>query len=913
MFRRNWLIGIVFVALGMALFVFTEPERAHAAPSAPLAGSFTVNSGSDNTTKDGSLTLREAILIANGGTGGDGVGTGLGRTLSDGEKAQINASPSTCAFGGSTGSWTITGGCGDGIADTIYFNVYPGVTLLSYLPVINDTAPTTIIGNLGTKPYPVINASLIGSHRGLRISSNNNQIYNLTIQGAPLDDFYIDGNYNLLHEVRAWSAGSNGINLIGDHNTVESSQIGFDPYSSDGCAVQLNGNSFFGIYLTSGSQYNTIQNTDIGCNSFGGIDVQYSATPTYHTLGPNNRIGYGPQGARPNYSDGIIVEGNSASVVTSTIVYNTGDGIYVTGNNNSVYGNTVQGNSQSGMKVSGSTNSIYGNVVDSNTGDGVQISMSGSGNMLGCITNCLFGGGIVGNIVTNNAGNGIVISSTTSANYVMGNRVGNNGGGGSAPNLKSGILIYNSSGNFIGDGLSPLFKNLISFNSWDGIRLDNNASSNSIANNSIYMNGTHGVRLMGGAHDNTIGGATSAYSNTLFSNTLDGVYISSDSNTVSNNSITFNSVDGIYINSGDSNVVDSNLIAVNTNGIHLTGSSAANVIGTYTGGVQHFNYIYSNTADGITIDSTANNNLIRNNYIGIDAAASPSGNSGNGISVYGSAHDNAIGDGQGYSYIKYNGFNGIVLSGASVTNNQITHNWAQQNQQNGLLIASAHHNVVNSLDGCCSISNANRFNDNLLNGVLLSSGAHDNSINFNWIYDNHHNGVEFTDSGTINNVISRTLIFNNLMDGVNERNSASKNSWTVFSSYGNHGLGIDKAATSDTSNAINGPFPIVTSVVASGGTVTVNGTASPSWMGTSSTTVEMYIVDINPLGFAEGKTYRGNAQAGFGDGAWSISFSGTSVGCYIAFQTIHDFASDAYTSSEFGPSSCRLYLPLIKR
>ena len=92
-----------------------------AGPGAALAnGTFTVNSSGDGNTSDAFLTLREAIALANGGTGGT---DGLGRTLTNGEKAQISGG---CTFGGGDNDWTITGGCGAGVFDTILFD--PAIT-----------------------------------------------------------------------------------------------------------------------------------------------------------------------------------------------------------------------------------------------------------------------------------------------------------------------------------------------------------------------------------------------------------------------------------------------------------------------------------------------------------------------------------------------------------------------------------------------------------------------------------------------------------------------------------------------------------------------------------------------------------------------------------------------------------------
>jgi hypothetical protein len=587
-----------------------------------------------------------------------------------------------------------------------------------------------------------------------------------------------------------------------------------------------------------------------------------SATPGYHAIGPNNRVGFDSYGAMPNPLVGVFVGSNYISMTATTVQYNGNIGVHVTGNNNS----------------------IYGNIVDSNTGDGIEIQGPGSNNMLGCITNCLFGGPITGNIVTNNGGNGVVITGTTATgNYVMGNRIGVDGSGGSAANGANGILIYDASNNTVSDGLSDLYVNRIGSNMLDGVRLDGNAFGNSIANNLIYQNRNNGVTITGGAHDNAIGGNSTAYANNIYQNTWDGVRIYGNTDTVNANLIYSNSYNGVY----------------------LLGSANGNVVGA---GSTVPNSIYSNSLDGVCLAGTAHSNTIRSNYIGTDSALNPRGNLGNGVSVYGSAHDNVLGDASGYNNIYYNQLNGIVLSGASVMNNALNLNVVGYNSQNGLLITNGAHNNLIDQPG----NYMNSFNNSALNGILLSLGAHDNTISFNRMYANTHNGIELTDSGTINNVITRTEIYLNHMDGINERNSATQNSWSHLSTYGNQGLGIDKFATSDSSNTINGPFPQITSVAKSGGNVVVSGTASPSYFGGNTVWVELYKMDINPLGFAEGKTYLGNGQTQLGTGYWTIAYPASAPGCYVAFQTTIDNTGKS-TSSEFSPNSCQIFLPLIKR
>jgi len=852
MTHRILIVGFALVALAFALFVFVAPEWAHAAtPTAPLGGSFTVNETTfDGNFSNANLSLHEALLIARDGTGA----TGLNRALTAGEKAQLTG----CTINGSN---FITGGCGAGITDTITLMVLPGITLSQYLPVIDDTAPTILSGGANLV-HPVINALLIGSHNGLRISSSNNQVFNLTFQYAPQNDIYIDGDNNWVYNVQAWNAGSNGIYISGNNNTVEASSIGVDYWNPTNCVSDLLGNTNSGIYLAGGAQSNTITNSDIGCNGIDGIFAAGSATPGNHTMS-NNRVGTDTHG---------------------TFFGNSNDGIYLGNDNNSVTGGTITHNSGNGISVTGDTNHIYGVVVQSNTGDGIQVSGSGSFNRIGCSADCFFGGVLMGNIVMGNDGSGVVITGTLAHDtYVVANRIGVNGGGGANGNAGNGILIYGAYSNYIGEGLTDAYLNWIGYNGLDNVRLDGSAFSNSIANNLIYNSGNSGVLITGGAHDNTIGG-TASDGNDIYSNSADGVRIYSNSNTV-----------------------DSNTIRSNTNGVFLLSSAATNVIGT---SASVPNLINSNTADGISIAGTAHANTIGVNYIGTNPSFAHLGNLGNGITIYGSAYSNTIGTVTIGNLMSYNQMNGIVMSGASVRNNLMNSNHSESNVQNGLLLTNGTHDNIIHQPG--EIATPNNFGANSLNGILISLGAHDNTIDVNIISGNAHNGIELTDSGTSNNLITHTAIFNNAYDAINERNSATQNSWSHLSTYSNGGMGIDKVAPGDTTNYVTGVFPTITSVTKNGGNVTVNGTASPSIFGGNTVWVELYSMNLNPIGFAEGKTYLGNSQTQLGTGYWTITYPASAPGCYVAFQTIVDGSGNS-TSSENSPNSCRVFLPLTIR
>ncbi|MBI5030662.1 MAG: right-handed parallel beta-helix repeat-containing protein [Chloroflexi bacterium] len=852
MARRNWLVGLVLIASWLTSSLLITPELTHAAASnAPLAGgTFTVNTTSDGNVSDSILSFHEALLLARGGTGA----SGLNRTLSNSEKVQLSG----CTFSGNS----ITGGCGATITDTIRFDLTGSTTiyLTTPTPNIDDSAGTIIDGAWGSV-FPVIDASFLSPQNALYIYSNHNWLQFFTVRGAPITNILVTGSYNTFYDVTMTKAGTYGISLSGNYNTIDSSQIGISSTSEWDCVSVPSGNGSHGVFIPQGAHHHTIRNSDIGCNGGNGIEVQPSVTDGYHTFGPNNRIGTNASsGSLGNDLYGIDLGTGWNVIHSSTVVDNQGGGIRITANANNVYGTTVNGNNLKGMEISGTA----------------------ANNKIGCTADCFFSGSIIGNILTSNFGPGLLITDTANNTSVFGNRIGVNGGGGAAWNTAEGILIYGSSNNRIGDGLSSVYLNRIGTHKYaDNIRIDGGASSNTIANNLIYNSDFYGVRITGGSHDNTIGGSSASYGNQIHGNALDGVYIS-----------------------GNNNTVNANLIYSNDNGVHITGSSTGNVVGTNSNSA---NSIYSNLADGISIDGTAHSNTLGINHIGTNPSYQQLGNLGNGITIYGSAYTNVIGGSSAGNWIAFNQMNGIVISGASVRNNLLNSNHSEFNVQNGLLLTNGTYDNIIHKNG-----DSNFFGGNSLNGILISLGAHDNWIDVNHVDGNLHNGIELTDSGTINNVISGTLIYLNQMDGINERSSANQNSWSHLSTYQNGGLGIDKSAAIDGGNSVTAPFPQITSVTTSGGNVTVNGTASPSWFGGTQTTVELYTTYVDSTGVAEGKIYLGASTSGLGNGAWSVTFPG-SAGCYVAFQTTYDPANGSSTSSEFGPNSCRLALPLIMR
>jgi hypothetical protein len=127
------------------------------------------------------------------------------------------------------------------------------------------------------------------------------------------------------------------------------------------------------------------------------------------------------------------------------------------------------------------------------------------------------------------------------------------------------------------------------------------------------------------------------------------------------------------------------------------------------------------------------------------------------------------------------------------------------------------------------------------------------------------------------------------------------NVWEQVRIHDNGGLGIDKNAASETTNTVDGPFPVIRSVDATTGIVT--GTAS------SNAFVELYRVAPDPSGYGEGMSFVASTVSN-GGGNWTINLGAGNGGCFTGFQTIGFIV---YTSSEFGPNSCRTFLPLVER
>ncbi len=292
---------------------------------------------------------------------------------------------------------------------------------------------------------------------------------------------------------------------------------------------------------------------------------------------------------------------------------------------------------------------------------------------------------------------------------VRGNYIGVNAAGGAAVgNTNSGITIQTSAtGNTIG-GTAAGEGNLISGNPGTGITVQSSANGNTIQGNLIGLNaagaqalgnGTDGIRL-NTVSATIIGGTTAGARNVISGNTTGiqlqtgatgtliqgnrigtnaigmnavpngaGINVSSASgNTIGTagagggNQISGNTGNGIWINAADNNVVRNNLIGVAANLI----AAVPNSFGVFVMGANNtiaFNMISGNTNTGVSVATGATGTVILNNLIGVaPSGTDPLPNGGHGVFLDGTGTTVGGTAGADSNQIANNGLAGVRVN-----------------------------------------------------------------------------------------------------------------------------------------------------------------------------------------------------------------------------------------------------------
>jgi hypothetical protein len=401
-------------------------------------------------------------------------------------------------------------------------------------------------------------------------------------------------------------------------------------------------------------------NTNLGVNT---ISFQISGTPPF-TITPTNAL---PQitatvvidgTTQAGYVNAPIIELNGLSAGAGAVGLKLG----ATAGFSTVRGLVINRFSGSGMELNSASNTIVGNYIGTDvTGTlarGNGAASAAYGIFVKSAGNCIGGTTAADrNVISGNNDTGIYIL-TAGGNVVQGNWIGINAANTAAlGNAYDGVVIYNSAGNLIG-GTNVGAGNVISGNPASGIFLDlAGATGNLIQGNRIGMDAAGAVTV---------------------SNAGDGItLLTAPGNWIGpGNLISGNGLAGVSIQGASSNMVTGNFIGTDATGnlarpnysagVSVWGASGNQIGGTNAGAG---NLISGNTYNGIQLltnnTTFATGTLIQGNLIGVNAGGT-----------------NAL----------RNGYQGIVLSGA--TSNLIggpvagARNVISGNASNGVFIAS---------------------------------------------------------------------------------------------------------------------------------------------------------------------------------------------------------------------------------
>jgi parallel beta-helix repeat protein len=472
---------------------------------------------------------------------------------------------------------------------------------------------------------------------------------------------------------------------------------------------------------------------------------------------------------------------------------------------------------------------------------------------------------ITGLIINRFAVDGIIILNSND-NFILGNYLGTDALGTVAlPNGANGITVNNGANNGIGSAAATDL-NLLSGNGNHGISFINSSTSNRVQGNFIGTDAT-GTLAVPNVNQGII------------------IQLSSSSNLVGGfggelNVISGNTSDGILIQTGAMfNVIFGNFIGIDVTGLVALGNSLSGVLVT-----SNFNTVDSNVISGnlrgVSFLSGASFNTIFNNFIGTDVGGSVAlGNTTQGVLISNLCTNNTVIS----NTISGNGLQGLVIQLSSSANEVQANKIGTDpsgtaplgNGTRGIQIqASAFNNLIGGFD---AINQGNVISSNASDGILIQTSAASNSIMNNFIGTNAFNqslgnggaGVFInTDS---NNITSDNIIAFNVGAGVamlpNDDTSVTSvgNSILNNSIFSNDGLGIDLRNNGVTPNDFQDPdlgpnrlqnFPVLLAATRNGSTVSVNFTFNS--LPNVTFRLQFYNNTVpDPSGFGEGELFLG--------------------------------------------------------
>jgi hypothetical protein len=492
---------------------------------------------------------------------------------------------------------------------------------------------------------------------------------------------------------------------VGDTTIDGYSQPGASPATGSGPAtilIEIDGSSAPAstiAFTILGSSENSIRGLAIHGFEYG---IQISGSLSTGNTIAGCHIGVNPGGTMDmgNAQDGVLI---SLSANNNTI-----------GGTTNADRNVISGNERDGIRLeTAHTNAVLGNYIGpdgfgygdlGNSGNGITVWSGAYGNVIGGAA------AGAGNVISGNGVDGITLSGgTVQGNQISGNIIGLTYDGLSAlSNGQNGIQVINNPySNTIGGDVAGA-GNVISANVFSGILLGSSGTQlNTISGNLIGTdifgtvdrgNGSEGIRITTGAHDNTVGGDTAPERNLISGNNQGGVRIlgsGTDSNVVSGN----------YIGT---DLAGSSPVPNAYAGVEILSGARFNTVGGDTAGER--NVISGNDTSGVGLSgSGTTGNIITGNYIGTTASGASAMGNAYGVSLSSETHDNQVGGGVAGAgnLISGNDNHGVWIYGTGVNNNMVSGN-----------------RIGTDASGLVDLGNGN-------DGVRISSGASYNTIGGN--------------------------------------------------------------------------------------------------------------------------------------------------------------------------------------
>ena len=424
-----------------------------------------------------------------------------------------------------------------------------------------------------------------------------------------------------------------------------------------------------------------------------------------------------------------------------------------------ISGLSIYGSNSNGITLNDSSITLLKNYIGlnlsgtagGNAKNGIYISSTSTNNIIGSNPKSI--SGLYSNVISGNTLNGIQIYGSA-GNKIQGNAIGTNPAGTAAiGNKNNGIWVtYYATENIIGGtayynaatgqtnnptgtkgtvaivSIAPPLGNLISGNTQNGVLIDSYSeltvlSGNFIGTNNVGTsaigNGIDGVNITNSNNNQLIGCTYEdnpfIYYNVLSGNARNGLYVY-NSNAIlvqanffgagaNNASMVPNGQDGIYVGGTSAGVQVGGVIPLGNvsagngrDGIRVAGTASGFTTFNTFGGLYAFQGAAPNQGNGITIDSTGLNNLIRTNVM--------SGNILNGIWLT----SNATGVTVDPNVVGPNTYGTSALTGTSATN-------GYGNGGNGILVDGSG-NYIGGYNG--SVIPQNTFSGNQLYGIKIT-------------------------------------------------------------------------------------------------------------------------------------------------------------------------------------------------